>query len=413
MDSKPTILVVDDEFSIRESFNLILSSNYRVIQAASGEGALKQATDFKIDLAYLDIRMPGMDGIETLQRLKEISPASEVVMVTAVNDVQKAAHAIKLGAHDYLVKPFDVEKILGLTETLLRRKGLLSVLRGISGVELPQLISSSEKMVEISKRIGEISKTNNWVLFVAESGVEKLWAAKLIHQQSGEKKPFISLDLKGLPSSAIERRLFGKKEGITTADLRKEVGIAADAGTLFLDNIKHLPDNIQQRILSLPTRVILSTSHNISDLNLTKELGEKISNSTLIIPPLRERASDIPMLIDYYFDELKKIHSSSAKEMLPAVKDLLSSYNWPGNVDELKAIIERLILILDKPIIEVNDLPLHILISSSSSVTMPLEEIYSGFEGEFIKNVLELNSKDIEKTSRMLHISPQVLEAKI
>ncbi|OGC41440.1 hypothetical protein A2526_04825 [candidate division WOR-1 bacterium RIFOXYD2_FULL_36_8] len=407
MSMESTILVVDDETSIRESFKLIFSDKYHLLQAASGEGAIKQIADHSVDVAYLDIRMPGMDGIETLKRLKELSPQTQVVMVTAVNDVQRASEAIKLGAFNYVVKPFDVDFILGLTKDLLIRKGMLSAFAEGSKYDcLPPFIKGIEK-------IEEMTLSDDWILISGEPGVEKEWVAHYIHQQSKETKPFIVFEVERKPQSLIEKELFGLVGGNTVADIRREPGITEEAGTIFIDNIEYLPRALQNKIVKIPSRLICGSSVNQQELDIEKSLKDRLLKNIIHIPPLRARAADISVIFDYFFDKALREHVSFVRKISPEARDILTSYSWPGNIEELRVVLDRLVLICQNSVIKPENLPLNILISSSDVHSLPLEEVYSEFETGFIKLLLEKNSNNRLKTSQMLGIQPRVLDTKI
>lgn len=411
MDAQPTILVIDDELSIRESFNLILSGEYRVLQAASGEGALSAVAEHKVELAFLDIRMPGLNGIETLKRLKEISPSTEVVMVTAINDVQKAAEAVKHGAYDYLIKPFDVEKIQKLAADILRRKGLISSTLNVSLSEVPSLIGASDKILNLSDKIESAAKTSAWVLIKGESGTEKEWVARLISQASGPKGLFVSIDAKGRSYSYLEKKLFGVHGGQTVAGLIKKQGIVDSASVLFIDNAEYLPPDIQEKLITAPMRLICGTSINLQDGEFKKELLKKLSEYQIDLPPLRERASDISLLLEHFLKEAKNKYNGSVKEIKQPVKDILSAYSWPGNVLELQAFVERAVITCNSASIDTKDLPINILLSVSHP--LPLEEQYDEFEKVVIDRLLSENAGDQEKTARILGIHPQVLSSKL
>src|SRR3989339_943971 len=398
-----TVLVVDDETSIRESFKLIFTGRYNLVQAASGEGAVKQIVDHSVDVAYLDIRMPGMDGIETLKRLKEISPQTQVVMVTAVNYVQRASEAVKLGAFNYVVKPFDVNFLLDLTEKLIIRKGMLSVFGGIRS-ECPSPFIRGMGKVE------KIAASNDWVLITGEPGVEKEWLARFIHQQSKEVKPFMVFNVNGKSAGFIESKLFGQVGGETVADIRREPGLVEEAGTIFIDNIDLLPKRLQNKLVEVTARLIGGTSEK----EITFENGLKSKLLQMInIPSLRERAAGISEIIDYFFNKSKALHGGIVKEISKEAKDLFMSYSWPGNVEELSVTIDKLVLVGENPVINIDDLPLHLLISSADVIALPFEEVFTDFEKRFIKQLIEKNDGDLLKTAQMLGIQPYILETKI
>lgn len=399
METKPAILIVDDEFSIRESFNLILSSAYRVIQAASGEGALKMIADQAVDLAYLDIRMPGLNGIETLKRIKEIAPQTEVIMVTAVNDVQKASEAINLGAYDYVVKPFDVEKILGMTRDILRKKGMRMLTRGITEKEILPPGGAAEFSEALAVKINEAAKSTDPVLIAGEAGTEKEWVAAQICGKSSASPEFNSLDAKGKSLNFLESKLFSESKGETTADLKKAAGLMAEPGVLFIDNIECLPEALLNKLAGAKARLVFGTTLADNELR-----GALFKHALKIeIMPLRSRPGDIPQIIAHLTE----------KEFSPEALNLLSSYGWPGNMLELASVVEQLALTAGQTAIGKNDLPLAVLLSSSGGKTMPFEEVFTDFEKEFIADLLKANLNDKEKTARMLKISQNVLETKL
>ena len=400
---KPVILVVDDELSIRESFNLILSDDYRVIVAASGEAALKYAADEPINLVYLDIRMPGLDGLETLKRLRQISPELLVVMVTAVNDVQKAAEAIKLGSVDYVVKPFDVERIRQLTAGLLRRQDLIKTAREAVQEEYPELIGLSQVLEKVKKAKGS-------VLIVGEEGMEDDWIAQLLSDQ-----PLATLDLRRIGAAEMEVMIFGATYGSSTVDLRKRVGVVEEAGggTLFLKNIEKLPPSLQERLLIIHPRLIAGTTVNLKETDFSRKLYDKLSENLIVVPPLRERISDIPPLITYFLSKFNLKYHKNIKGPSPRAQELLSAYTFPYNVAELEQIIRLLVLTLNKPLIEAEDLPWRVLTAEAAFYPLPLSDAYDDFEAEHIKRVLAQAGGDQDRAAEALGVTPVVLESKI
>ncbi|MGB9612904.1 MAG: sigma-54-dependent transcriptional regulator, partial [Candidatus Margulisiibacteriota bacterium] len=363
------ILVVDDELSIRESFSLILEGKYKVFFAASGEGALKIAADEKIDLVFLDIRMPGLDGLETLKRLKEIDHKLEVVMVTAVNEVQKANEAIKLGARDYLIKPFDVETVLRLAESILRRKSLLEAEQRIekeTSKELPQLIGQGEKILEIVEKVEKVSSTNQKILILGETGTEKETLAELIHVRSPRSEfPFriFHLSPQMFPAE-IKAKLWGGAKGSTTLELKKIPGIFQEAagGTVFLNHIEYFPADF---LAELPSEVRLIAGSSINLAEKAKEIYDSFSEVIFYLPALRERISDLPYLIKHY---LEKISLGQAREPLvlsAEALEILSNYDWPGNTAQLISLLEKLVLTTSVSTITAEDLPLEVLLKSA------------------------------------------------
>ena len=347
------ILVVDDEMSIRESFGLILEGKYQVLTAASGEGALKQVASNKIDLAFLDIRMPGMDGLETLKRIKEIDPDVDVVMVTAVNEVEKASVAINIGARDYLIKPFDVNAILKMTDLILRRRTLTAESASLGKKE--QLIGNSEKISLLIHTAKKAAAKQTSILIRGEIGTEKAAVAQFIHEHSPRKEfPFASLALSSQMSKAtIKAKIFGQTKSLTVVDLKKESGLleAARGGTLFIDHIEHLPplEGLAE------VRIIGGSSQEKVDF---------VAEEILTLPPLRERLADLPLLMKHYLELFNWKYCRNIKEFSREAEEVMVNYPWPGNTEQLKNIIERLVLIIDKEKIEAANLPIDLLMAT-------------------------------------------------
>ena len=419
------ILVVDDELSIRESFSLILEGKYKVLLAASGEAALKAVADQKVDMAYLDIRMPGMDGIETLKRLREINPELEIIMVTAVNDVSNASKAIKIGARDYVVKPFDVEHILKLTEQILRKKSILqegSQARTKILQESLPLIGQNEKILNIQKTIDQI-KGRPKVLVVGEKGTEKETVARMIHQKCAPADAaFRNISLsQEIPLAQIKVVLFGSGKGETAILLESKTGLIEEVknGTLLIDNLEIIPSEIFSILSSsafsregslaqipIESQLVGGADPLISERR--KEVFDFFSEILIHIPPLRERGSDIPLITHALLEKFNARHQKEVKISASAL-DALSNYYWPGNVDELQALIERLVL-CSKNEISAEDLPLDILLKTNYGAG---DSIFSRFENEYIRAAFELNHKDKQKSAAFLDINPFLLDSKI
>ncbi|MEA3493618.1 MAG: sigma-54 dependent transcriptional regulator [Candidatus Margulisiibacteriota bacterium] len=413
-----SILVVDDELSIRESFSLILEGKYRVILAASGEAALKAVSDQKLDMAYLDIRMPGMDGIETLTRVREIDPDLEVIMVTAVNDVQNASKAIKIGARDYVVKPFDVDHILKLTEQILSKKSIQKekVVIKKKGADLVGLDN-------IQKAVSKI-RDDKKVLILGEPGTEKEIVASIIHEMSGRSKAqFMTTHLSSLIHSKELTALFlGRGKGSTTAELTGKTGLFEQlrSGTLFIDNLEALPGSVSQAIvdgefsrdgsqtkIEIETRLIAGAMPGLAEKN--RPLFDLFSERVINIPPLRERNRDIPLLIKYFCNKCNDKYDKEISFSPDTIK-ALASYQWPGNTQELGCLVERYVLSLNKRIVEIEDLPLDVLLRTTQGTG---SEFILKFEKEYIQKVYEEKGKDKAKTASFLGITPTVLEVKL
>ncbi|MFH1347864.1 MAG: sigma-54 dependent transcriptional regulator [Candidatus Margulisiibacteriota bacterium] len=392
-----SILVVDDELSIRESFSLILEGKYKILLAASGEAALKTISDQKADLAFLDIRMPGMDGLETLKRLKAIDPELEIVMVTAVNDVQKASEAIKFGARDYVVKPFDIEHISRLVEQILRKKALFeqgSETQKKAQAKLPELVGQTDAIASIKKTIANI-KPDQPVLIMGEPGTEKETVARIIHESSPRSSfPFKTISLSKEMSAQKIKTLF--------------CGVLEEArkGTIFIDNLRSFPEDIFNSLTPVEARLIGGANADISN---KKNLFKFFSEVSIQIPPLRDRSSDLPLLANHFCEKYNMQYNQDAK-IDPAVMEALANYSWPGNVKQLESLIERLILSCGTGRITLESLPFDILLESAKSSGRDFIPV---FEKEYVQAVFKERGKDKEKTAKALGINTLILETKI
>ncbi|MCU0641155.1 MAG: response regulator [Candidatus Margulisbacteria bacterium] len=399
------ILVVDDELSIRESFTLILEGKYQVTTAATGEAALKHVADRAFDLAYLDVRMPGLDGLETLRRLKTLDPRLEVVMVTAVNEVRKASEAIKLGARDYLIKPFDVEAIVKMTERILRRKALEQESSALLE-ERPQLVGQSEKIELVLQQAKKAASSDQPVLISGESGTEKEEIARLIHEQSARRElPFKRFSLSaGLTAAAVQARLFGRERGFTTADLQAERGLLdkVRGGTLFLAHLEYLP----AKPAATAARLIGATDR--SDLlTVNREIYDYFAAAIINLPPLRTRPGDLPLLIDRYLTLANRRYSRRISGFSAEANELLAGYSWPGNTLELRLLIDRAVLKAEHEEIGAAELPLDILLASGRAWG---RDYTVEFEKRYIQKLRALSGLDRAGLASLLQVKPSYLE---
>ena len=395
------ILVIDDELSIRESFSLILKGKYNIFLAASGEGALKLAADNKIDLAYLDFRMPGINGLETLKRLKQIDPSLEVIMITAVNDMQKAGEAIKLGANNYLIKPFDVDAVLKMTERLLQRKTLIKEgLEVQKGTQRPtQLVGQSEKILAANRLIEKAAASSEPVLIVGEAGTEKEPSAELIHQQSNRQAfPLSRISLTPeIAPNRLRQLLLGGSSGSNTIDLEKKVGLLeiAKDSSIFINNFEYYPAGTPLG----NARLIAASLKPINDFK-----GIVIS-----LPPLRERLADIPLLINHYLSLFSERYGREIRSISQEVEDLLTKYQWPGNTKELELVIERFFLNFTGEAVSPTYLAFEYTLGEAETLGRTYLE---SLEKEYLRRVYE-EAGNAERAAAALKIPVEMLAAKL
>ncbi|MEK7749765.1 MAG: sigma-54 dependent transcriptional regulator, partial [Planctomycetota bacterium] len=367
-----TILVVDDELSILESFRMILKENYRVLTAIDGLKALEILRNECVDLVILDIMLPGMSGLEVLTEIRKIDNDVEVIMVTAVKAVKTAIEAMKLGASDYIIKPFDVEEIKFVVDKTLRSGELaheVAYLRSElnKNFEFNNIVGQSPAMRQIFDTIIRVAKGDSPVLITGESGTGKELIVRAIHLQSPRKnKPFVAVSCPNLPDNLLESELFGHEKGAFTNATDKKIGRfeLANGGTIFLDEISEMSLSNQSKLLrvlqeyefvrvggtktiSIDVRLIASTNIDlktaISKGTFREDLFYRINVVPLDVPALRNRKEDIPFLINHYFQKFKVELRSKTRKIQPSVMELFENYDWPGNIRELKNVIERIL----------------------------------------------------------------------
>jgi DNA-binding NtrC family response regulator len=441
MEIKPNILIVDDEPGARESLEVILEDDYRLLSVGSGQEALTVIRAAPVDLVLLDVNMPDMDGLEALRRIKELDDQIDVIMVSALNLARKAADAIKLGAYDYITKPYEPEEILANVGRVIRHQRLckeLDYLRrevkqfsAINGI-----VGECKAMKDIFELIRKVSLTSTSVLITGESGTGKEVIARSIHDQGNRRGgPFVAINCAAIPSELMESEMFGHERGAFTGAHTRTIGKFEHAhqGTLFLDEVSALRQDLQAKLLrvlqereierigsnksiKIDIRVIAATNSNLEDAvqqgKFRQDLYFRLNVVPITIPPLRERRDDIPLLAKHFLNKFnlafnKKIPGFSEKAL-----DGLMRYHWPGNIRELENLIERLVVLSNRSDpIELGDVPLEILMSSSQGrkdSELPkggLLRIREEFERRIILNVLEVAQWNQTETARILKVS--------
>ena len=443
---KPTILVVDDELSIRESLSLILEDDFKVLTAASGEGAVKKVADEKVDLVLLDIRMPGMDGIETLRHLKKIDKDLTVVMVTAVNDVEKASQATRYGSYEYMVKPFDVKDLLETTKKLAQKRYLVSETRAVrteaSHYLAPSLIGDSTAITALKATVKNLK--DELLMISGPAGTEKELAASVVHNHSGRTtQPFLIFNCAGMSSPYdIRTALFGRESGTSTQTIAKHIGILAKAqgGSIFFANIELLPTPIQEELfMAIRNReftLLGSTSPIAADFRFMagtnadlKLLAEKrefsknllslICSTEINLPPIAEREEDVPLWLDFFLTRALQRANKAIKGFNHEAGEILATYRWPGNVAEIEKVVELAVLGAAGDEITPLDLPLNILIGETvlpnrkSLAKLPLGELTTIYEKAYINAVLENAGNDTIRAAQLLKVSPFILDSKL
>lgn len=381
------VLIVDDETSLREFLAITLSrEGFEVETAASGEEALKRLAEGPVDLALVDLMMPGMDGLETLRRLKETNETISVVIMTAFATTETAIQALKEGAYDYLIKPFKVEELkLVVQKALEERRLRWENLRLRREVELRytlgNMVGKSPKMQEVFSTISRVAESRATVLLTGESGTGKTLLAKTVHFNSTRKDaPFVTVDCAAIPQELMESELFGHVRGAFTGAVANKPGLfeAADGGTLLLDEISEMPPHLQAKLLRViedpeirpvggtkpirvDVRIVATTNGDLTQAiargSFREDLFYRLNVISVDLPPLRERREDIPMLVNHFLQKFATATATPVRLISPEAMACLEAAPWPGNVRELENVIERVVTLEPDPIIRLESLP--------------------------------------------------------
>ncbi len=405
--SDRSVLVIDDDAEVRYSLQRVLSaSNYQVLCAASGREGIDVAEKETPAVIFLDNRMEGISGLETLQHLRNINPNIMVILMTAFSTTQTAIEAMKFGAYDYIVKPFDTKRVLNLTvnalkayEDLEKADSAYTPLLNINDYQ-EGIVGSSRAMHEVFKVIGQVSTSDVTVMITGESGTGKELVAHCIYQHSHRANcPFVAVNCAAIPENLIESELFGHEKGAFTGATQQRIGRfeLSDQGTIFLDEIGDMSLSTQTKILrvlqdgelqrvggsetiKVGVRLIAATNKDIEKMveeNLFREdLYYRLNVVRLKLPPLQERKSDIPHLVDFILQELAKEEKLSVKQVSSEALNVLMKYDWPGNVRELENVIHRSAVVARGDVILVKNLPQEIL--DKGGLTTETEENING-----------------------------------
>ncbi|OGS44126.1 MAG: hypothetical protein A2539_00955 [Elusimicrobia bacterium RIFOXYD2_FULL_34_15] len=442
---KSTILVVDDEKNIIESYKALLEDKYYVLSAMSGADALNILKKETVNLVLLDVLMPDMDGLEVLKNIKEIS-GIEVIMITAVKTVRTAIQAMKMGAYDYISKPFDMDDLLETVRKALEKQNLTKEIIYLK-LELKNyiyenMIGKSQKMINLFNMISELKDNDSTALITGESGTGKELVARAIHNSGVRKdKPFITVDCSSIPENLVESELFGHEKGSFTDAIAQKIGKfeLAHNGTLFLDEIGNLKLDVQSKILRMlemreisrigdnktiriNTRVIAATNVNLKKLvkegQFRQDLFYRLNVIPLHLPPLRDKKEDIPLLVDFFIKYYNNRFKKEIKGISQEAINCLTDYNWPGNIRELRNVIERLVVLSKDEVISHKRLPVDILLakevkSDNYDDTMSFRAARAEFEKQFILKVLEKANWNQSRAAKLLGIHRNAIIFKI
>ena len=445
---KKRVLLIDDEARVRTSLKMVLEPSYEILQAADAQEGLDTFRKEGPDLVLLDVILPGTDGLAVLETLRSESRMTPIIMLTGTKSVKTAVDAMKLGAADYLSKPFDVEELRIVVDRALSSQALereVKQLRAqvVQRYAFHNLIGKSQGMQEIYAKIEQVADSRTTVLITGESGTGKELVAKALHYNSGRReRPFIALNCAALPETLIESELFGHEKGSFTDATARRVGQfeLANTGTLFLDEIGDLSAMTQAKLLrvlqereftriggvqsiKVDVRIVAATNRNLEDMvrkgQFREDLYYRINVISLFLPPLRERDEDIPLLAKHFLakrvEEEKRPHIEFGKEAL----EVLTRYPWPGNVREMENIIEQAFIWSQNcPQITQEHLPTILKSDSRSSSLrddtlagrMSLEKAVMEFEREIILDALKRTNYVQTHAANLLGISRRMLK---
>lgn len=442
---KRAVLVVEDEQSMVESYKILLENKYRIMTALSAAEAFECLKKESVDLILLDVMMPQINGLDALKKIKELSDA-EVIMVTGDKAVRTAIQAVKLGAYDYITKPFEIDDLISTMFKAFEKQDLAREIRYLKSELKPEgfenMIGQSEKMKVVFSLINDVAANQSTVLITGESGTGKELVARAIHRSGPNRdNPFVAVDCATIPENLVESELFGHEKGAFTDATSQKIGKfeMANGGTLFLDEIGNLSEDIQCKILrvleereiqrvggtktiKIETRIISATNIEIKKAIKEKKFREdlyyRLNVIPIILPPLRERKSDVPILTGYFIDVFNKELGKSVEGVSKEAMGLLVNYDWPGNVRELKNVVERLVALSSESIITHKRLPIDILLSESEKPEdyfdkVSLREARDEFEKKFILKMLEKVNWNQSKAAQLLGIHRNALLYKI
>jgi two-component system response regulator PilR (NtrC family) len=437
--TRAKILVVEDERSMREILTMLLESEgFSVVAASDGQEGISWLERDIFDLVITDIKMPGIDGFGVLAKTQELSPETSVIMMTAFGTMESALEAMKLGAYDYIHKPFKIDEIRLIVENALDRKRLkteVSLLRETvkSTFEVENIIGKSPKMQELLSLLPKVAANSSNVLITGESGTGKELVANALHNLSPRApQNFVAINCASFPEGLLESEIFGHMKGSFTGATQNKQGLfeVANGGTLFLDEIAEMPHNLQSKLLraietstfrrvggtsdiKVDVRIVSATNKDLKEEcprgNFREDLYYRLNVIPLHIPPLRERKDDIPLLVDHFM----KKYSGRSRQFSGSAMSILMDYEWKGNVRELENMIERTLLFTDKDLITASELPSELaatpqrtaMLPSVDQGTVDLEEILKNIEKNYLLEALTMTAGKKTEAAKLLNLS--------
>jgi len=449
----PRILLVDDDADIRETMVTLLTMNdYSVTSVADGQSAIEEVKKEKFNIVITDLMMPKMTGIDVIKNLKAIDPDLQCIVITGYATVSTAVDAMKAGAYDYLMKPFNGTEVLMLLKRVMELQDLQAensqlkrTLNQRYGYE--NLIGNSEGIQMVCSLIEKVAETDSTILILGESGTGKELVARTIHYNSPRKnKPLIPINCGAIPETLLESELFGHEKGAFTGASTTRIGRfeLADGGTIFLDEIGDMSPTLQVKLLrvlqqrefervggvrtiKVDVRIIAATNidleHAVHEGKFREDLYYRLNVIPVVIPPLRERADDIPLLMDHFLSHFNKSKKRDIKGFSPAAMDILISYPWPGNIRELENLVERLIILKGNGTICPDDLPEKFISHTLNNegalhITLPetgvnLKDVVEEFENNLILQAMQKAQGVKNKAAQLLSLNRTTLVEKL
>ena len=444
MRRKVNIIIVDDEEIVRESLlEWLREDGYHVEAAESGLKALEKFKERSWDIALVDLKMPAMDGLELMQKIKETRPETQVVIITAFATVNTAVQAIKIGAYDYLVKPFNPEELSLLIKRLVESQTLVKEISYLrkelqKQYQFHDLISKSGIMQKVFDLAHTVAKSNSNILVLGESGTGKELLARAIHNESTRAAgPFVPVSCVALTETLLESELFGHEKGAFTDAIAQKKGKfeLADGGTIFLDEIGDISPKLQLSLLrvlqekeytrvgggkpiKVDARIIAATNRDlkkaVDEGVFRDDLYYRLNVISIVLPPLREHKEDIPLLVHHFIEKFNIQLVGKGERIAEEALDVLMAYDWPGNVRELENVIERAMVITKGTLIKAEDLHLSPQVMKIQGATsLPDDKTIKSVEKKHIVKILSENHWNIQKSAEQLGIDRVTLYNKI
>jgi two-component system response regulator AtoC len=441
-----TVLIVDDDEGMRDTLTAILKREYRVLRVASGEAALPVLNKEDVDLLLLDVRLPGISGFEVLRIVKENYSLIEVIMISAIQEIETAVQAMKHGAYHYITKEFDYDQLRSLVRNAAERQDLNRQVLTLSAQVADQaerefIVGPSKNTRDIVDLVHKVAKLSATILILGESGTGKELLARLIHKESGDADaPFIAVNLAAIPRELTESTLFGHERGAFTGAHRQQLGKfeLASNGTLFLDEIGDLRLDLQAKLLraiqegeiervggSKPIktefRLIAATNVDlekaVKDGRFREDLYYRINVIPIKLPPLRDRSEDVPQLAEFFLRRYNARFHKNVRGISDSTIAMLKRYWWPGNIRELENLVERLVAMSDKEFVSEEDLPLEFhfaqLEPRGAHGDSLFEDATNTFERNFVLRALEKCGWNVTATAEYLGIPLSTLKYKM